>query len=244
MPYQEFRERYEEDEYNSMDEALRISSQFYEEEMEEDATLFGSLLVHSDIYGWNNLNRPTDRTTEFLTTEDEIARLGEEYDIWEPEDNCYFLDYNGWAVGLIPVEKDVFEGEYLEEPITISESFLQNSTRIEIDGNDLKVLRPEINFGMKARRYTDSLLSESYVKSNDLADMASMMKSHRKQENGEYDRKMLADVVEDYTEGQFPEIEWLKDTQIRVDEHITLNDWKDINLEAEALYKELEKAPF
>lgn len=244
MSYQKFREIYEEDEYNSMDKALRISSQFYEEEMEEDAALFGSLVVHSDIYGWNNLNRTTDRTTEFLTTEEEIARLGEEYDIWSPQDNCYFLDYNGWAVGLMPVEKDVFPGESLEEPISISEGFLHNATQTEVDRSSLKVLRPELNFGMKARRYTDSLLSDTYVKSNDLADMASIMKSHREKENGEYDRTLLADVVNAYTDGQFPEDEWIKDTQIRVDEHITLEDWKDINLEAEALYKELEKAPF
>lgn len=228
MDYDEFRSLYEEDQRIPMSSALDKTAEI-SEELPQSA-VFGSLTSHPDIYGVNKLQRPTDRTVDLVTTEDEIARVAEDHDVWSPQDNCYFFDHNGWAVGLMAVDRDVFHSETYDNPVRITEEDLENANEVETEAGTLSVIEPEINYGMKARRYTESVLEGDYVKTNDLADMASMsMKQSRKGDN--YDINTLANTLNDYTEGQMPLEDWIEDTQIRTDAHLNTNEWESLEEE-------------
>ncbi|MFQ3307894.1 MAG: hypothetical protein ACI977_000109 [Candidatus Nanohaloarchaea archaeon] len=238
MDYEEFRSLYEEDQRIPMSSALDKTAKIAEELPQ--SAVFGSLTSHPDIYGVNKLQRPTDRTVDLVTTEEEIAEIAEEHDVWTPQDNCYFFDHNGWAVGLMAVEQDVFESNTYDEPVRISKGDLESAKDIETEAGTLSVLEPKINYGMKARRYTESVLEKDYVKTNDLADMASMsMKQARKGDN--YNSSELAEALNKYTEGRMPLEKWIEDTQIRTDAHLNTDEWECLEEELNEI-KEQYKA--
>lgn len=232
MSYEDFRSKYEEDQRIPMSSALDKTAEI-SEELPESA-VFGSLTAYPEIYGVNKMQRPTDKTIDLITTEDEIAEVAENEDVWSPQENCYFFDHNGWAVGLMAVDTEVFPSDTYNNAVTIPEEELDNAQQIETEAGELSVIRPEINYGMKARRYTESMLQDEYVKTNDLADMASMsLKQVRKGDN--YDRDELAQTLQEYTEGQMPLDDWIDNTQIRADAHLNNNEWHELENELEAI---------
>lgn len=238
MPYSEFREKYEDGKYLPMDTALTKSAEFQNEEL-NNSIIFGSIAAHPEIYGVNRLSRPTDQTLDFITSEDEIARLAEDYEMWSPMENCYFLDYDGWAVGLMPAGEEVFD-DFYEKGITVPEEELENPETVATTLGEVDVISPEINYSMKARRYTQNQLQNSYIKSNDLADMASM--SLREARTGNtYDQDKLVDTMARFTDGQLPLDSWRRNMQVRIDNHIDLDDWRLLHGELadiEDLYEE------
>jgi hypothetical protein len=237
MPYDEFRSKYEEDQRIPMSSALDKTAEI-SEELPRSA-VFGSLTAYPEIYGVNKMQRPTDRTVDLVTTEEEIAEVAETEDVWSPQKNCYFFDHNGWAVGLMAVDSEVFSSETYDSPVTIPEEELDRAQQVDTEAGELDVIRPEINYGMKARRYTESMLQDDYVKTNDLADMASMsLKQVRKGDN--YDREELARTLHDYTEGKMPLQEWVQDSQIRTDAHLNNSEWRELERELQAIKNEYE----
>lgn len=238
MPYSEFREQYEDDKYIPMDTALAKSIEFQEDVL-NDSIVFGSIAAHPEIYGVNKLSRPTDQTLDFITSRDEISRLAEEYDVWSPQDNCYFFDYDGWAVGVMPVGEEVFD-DFYETGIVVPEEEIENPRTAVTTLGDVDVISPEINYGMKARRYTQNQLAGNYVKANDLADMASM--SLRQARTGEvYDTDELVDLMFEYTDGKLPLDRWRQNMQVRIDNHINLDDWRFLHEELEGIEQGFEE---
>jgi hypothetical protein len=232
MDYDEFRAKYEEDQRIPMSSALDKTAEIAEELPE--SAVFGSLTAYPEIYGVNKLQRPTDRTVDLVTTEEEIAEVAEEEDVWSPQENCYFFDHDGWAVGLMAADTEVFPSDTYENPVTITEEDLNNARSIETEVGELQVIQPEINYGMKARRYTESTIEDEYVKTNDLADMGSMsLKQVRKR--GNYDIEELAHTIHDYTEGRMPMDKWINDTQIRTDAHLNNSEWEELEQELEEI---------
>lgn len=254
--FEEYLDRYSRGVNLDMDSALDVSHQIYEQI--GDAALFGSLVVHPDYYGVRELKRPTDLSVDFILEEGEVAEISEKHDIWE-FDECYFADIpaflegekKNFAVGLVPVEKEIF-GSHSLPPIEIGEEKLYGAEKLESRHGEMPITSAETNYALKARRFTDSLLLGEHLKTNDLCDHANIHLSNQREDGELLDREKTAEEIIDYTSAQFPPYElthndekrfnsFIKDVQQRVDPHIDLDDWKMIVRDIKELESEIGK---
>jgi len=241
LNHQEFVEKYEKDTHVSMDAALELSKELQEETI-EDSVVFGSIVSHPDIYGVNKLKRNTDKTLDFITTEEQVEYIAKstDYDLWSPKENWYFFDHENWGIGMITVGDSAFYSPELGNDIMIGEQQVEEPEVIETEYGQLDVLDPETNYANKARRYTQSILENSYVKTNDLSDMGSMSLAEARK-NNVYDREVLGEKLYEFTNGELPFERMKNDMQIRIDNHINLDDWELLIKELDAIEEEFKK---
>jgi hypothetical protein len=253
--FEEYLDRYSRGLNLGMDSAMDAADQIYDEL--DEAALFGSLVAHPDYHGVEELKRPTDLSVDFMTTEEEVARISEDYDVWA-FDNCYFAEMpayvNGeeedFAVGLVPVDAEIFGSGELP-PMRLGEQVLEEAGAFDPEKDSLPVTDAETNYALKARRYVDSLLSGDHVKINDLSDQASMHLANQRSDGEVLDHGETAEKIVDYTSAQFPPYEvldeetrrnkWVKETQERIDPHIGTEDWRKIVKDWEGLEESIER---
>lgn len=252
--FEEYLNRYSKGVTLGMDSALDAAHQIEEEF--DNAALFGSLVTHPDYYGVQDLKRPTDLSADFMLPEEEIADISQDYDVWE-FDNCYFAEMpaevdgeqEDLAVGLVPVDQEIFGGGELPS-MRLGEEVLDDAEVMSSDYGSMPVVDAETNYALKARRYVDSLLQESHIKSNDLSDQASMHLANQRRDGEVLDHKKAANKIVDYTSGQFPPYEtsgperhnsWVKGTEERISDHVGGQDWELIIEDWESLEEEIDR---
>lgn len=250
--FEEYLNRYSEGVTLGMDSALDAAHQIEEEF--DNAALFGSLVTYPDYYGVQDLKRPTDLSADFMLPEEEIADISQDYDVWE-FDNCYFAEIpaevdgeqENLAVGLVPIDEDIFgDGEL--PSMRLGAEVLEDAEVMSSDYGSIPVVDAETNYALKARRYVDSLLQETHIKSNDLSDQASMHLANQRRDNV-LDHEKAANKIVDYTSAQFPPYEtsegperrnsWVKGTKERVSDHVGAQDWELIMKDWESLEEEI-----
>lgn len=229
---EEYRDRYEHGKQLGLDTALEKTVEI-QQRLPYQMAAVGSVASHPDVYGERTL-RTTDKSLDVVTPVDDLDALAEDYDIWQ-YGNCFSFDYDGFAVGVIPADAAVFADDTLGT-IRITQEELDDSNTLNTAYGPVTVVPPEIGYASKARRYTQCLLNNDYVKRNDLADMANISLRHVREADGVYDREQLASYINDYTQHAFnEETDWRNDLQQRIDPNINLADWKDLVQELDAI---------
>lgn len=225
-----YRDRYENGQDVSMDEALQKTIEV-QEDLPYRMAAVGSVASHPDIYGERTM-RTTGRSLDLVMPPDDIAALADDHDVWQ-YDRCFALDYDGFAVGVIPTDTDVFADDTVDS-MRIMAQELYGSNTFETGNGEVTVVPAEISYATKARRYTQSVMNGGYVKRNDLADMANMSLRHVRDASGIYDRELLAAYISSYTQDAFDqETDWMNDLQQRIDPNINRADWRELVPELE-----------
>lgn len=188
-----------------------------EQKKHQDLVAIGSVLASGEVYGYRDL-RDTGRGLDFVADPGTIKSMNEEYEESWFYDGSYVFstdDIPEWMIGVIPCNEEVFEDSELES-FSVDAYDVMSPETISTSQGDISVVKPEIGYVSKLRRYVMQKNNRDDFKNGDLVDLASISLNNREEDILDY---RLMDELVDRFIGEKPNTdEMLHDTIESIEE--------------------------